>query len=40
MTLPAAQALGVMACAVAAFVIYLMTHVQDIRSEDNGPQRS
>jgi hypothetical protein len=39
MTLPAAQALGLMACAVAASVIYLWSLVQGIRSENSSPQQ-
>lgn len=39
MTLPAAQALGVMACAVAASVIYLSALVQGVRSENGGARQ-
>jgi hypothetical protein len=39
MSLPAAQALGVMACAVAASVIYLSHLARGIGSENSGPQQ-
>lgn len=38
MTLPAAQALGVLACAMAASMIYLWTLVQRVRAESGCPR--
>ena len=39
MTLPAAQALGVMACAVAASVLFLASLVQGIAREKSSSYR-
>jgi hypothetical protein len=38
MTVPTAQALGVIACAVIASAIYLATLVHGVRSEKSGPR--